>query len=166
MKSSGRVGTTLKLAPLLLLLGAAPPEPVSTWHVQRVTEGGGVKCRIESEKATVNDGYQKVTVQIIVTAGNVVQIISESVYDGGSGDIGVQVDKNAFVKFDKLDGTKAAVFDASSAGAALIPQFKAGLRARAQLRFWPTWPVTGTHDAEFSLIGFTKAYEEMVGNCN
>jgi hypothetical protein len=164
MKSSGRVGRTLKLAPLLLLLGAAPPEPVSTWHVQRVTEGGGVKCRIESEKATVNDGYQKVTAQIIVTASNVVQVVSESTYDGGSGDIGVQVDKNALVKLDKLAGDKTVVFEA--AAATLIPQFKAGLRARAQLRFWPTWPVTGTHDAEFSLIGFTKAYEEMGGNCH
>jgi hypothetical protein len=164
MKSSGMVGRTLQLAPLLLL-GAAPPEPVSTWHVQRVTEGGTVKCRIESEKAPVNDGYQRVTAQLIVTADNAVQIVSESPYDGGSGDIGVQVDRNVFVKFDKLSGEKVAVFDASAA-ATLIAQFKAGLRARVQLRFWPTWPVTGTHDADFSLIGFTKAYDEMVGNCH
>jgi hypothetical protein len=164
MKSSGMVGRTLKLAPLLLL-GAAPPEPVSTWHVQRITEAGAVKCRIESEKAPVNDGYQKVTAQLIVTPDNAVQIVSLSTFDGGSGDIGIEVDKNAFVKFDKLSNDKTVGFDAAAA-AMLIPQFKAGLRARAQLRFWPTWPVTGTHDADISLIGFTKAYEEMVGNCH
>lgn len=164
MKLSGMVGRTLPLAPLLLLVGAAPPEPVSTWHVQRTTEGSTVKCRIESDKAPVNDGYQNVTVQLIVTANNLVQILSDSVYDGGSGDIGIQVDKNAFVKFDKLAGDKTAVFEASAT--TLIPQFRAGLRARLQLRFWPTWPVTGTHDADVSLIGFTKAYEEMVGNCH
>jgi hypothetical protein len=164
MTSSGMVGRTLKLAPLFLL-GAAPPEPVSTWHVLRTTEGATVKCRIESEKAAVNDGYQKVTAQLIVTADNVVQIVSLSTFDGGSGDIGIQVDKNAFVKFDKLSNDKTVGFDAAAA-AMLIPQFKAGLRARAQLRFWPTWPVTGTHDADISLIGFTKAYEEMVGNCH
>lgn len=164
MKLSGMVGRTLPLAPLLLLVGAAPPEPVSAWHVQRTTEGSTVKCRIESDKAPVNDGYQNVTVQLIVTANNLVQILSDSVYDGGSGDIGIQVDKNAFVKFDKLAGDKTAVFEASAT--TLIPQFRAGLRARLQLRFWPTWPVTGTHDADVSLIGFTKAYEEMVGNCH
>jgi hypothetical protein len=164
MKLSGMVGRTLQLAPLLLL-GAAPPEPVSTWHVQRVTEASTVKCRIESEKATINDGYQKVTTQLIVTADNVVQIVSVSTFDGGSGDIGIEVDKNAFVKFDKIIADKTVVFD-GPVTATLIAQFKAGLRARAQLRFWPTWPVTGTHDAEFSLIGFTKAYEEMVGNCH
>lgn len=164
MKSSGMVSRTLQLAPLLLLVGAAPPEPVSAWHVQRTTEGGAVKCRIESEKVPINDGYQNVTAQIIVTSNNIVQIVSDSIYDAGAGDIGVQVDKNAFVKLDKLAGEKTAVFEASAP--TLIPQFKAGLRARLQLRFWPTWPVTGTHDAEVSLIGFTKAYEEMVGNCH
>jgi len=131
--------------------------------VQRVTEGGAVKCRIESEKVSVNDGYQKVTAQILVSADNVVKIVSESVFDAGSGDIGVQVDKDPFVKADKLATEKTVLFEAGAS--VLIPQFKAGLKARAQLRFWPTWPVTGTHDAEFSLIGFTKAYEEMVGNC-
>jgi hypothetical protein len=122
-----------------------------------------MKCRIESEKVAINDGYQKVTAQILVTANNVVQVVSESVFDGGSGDIGVQVDKDAFVKSDKLATEKMVVFETGAA--ILIPQFKAGLRARAQLRFWPTWPVTGTHDADFSLIGFTKAYEEMAGTC-
>jgi hypothetical protein len=161
MTSSG-MRWTLQLAPLLLL-GAAPPEPVSAWHVQRVVDAGGVKCRMESEKVPINDGYQKVTAQILVTSSNVVQILSDSVFDGGSGDIGVQVDKDPFVKADKLGTEKMVLFEGTAA--VLIPQFKAGLRARAQLRFWPTWPVTGTHDAEFSLIGFTKAYEEMVGTC-
>ena len=161
MTRTGTVGLSLRLAPLLLL-GAAPPEPVSTWHVHRAADG--TSCRIESEKASVNDGYQTTTAQLIVTSGNVVQILSESTFDGGSGDIGVQVDKNPFVKSDKLAGEKTALFDAAGA-TLLIPQFKAGLRARAQLRFWPTWPVTGTHDADFSLIGFTKAYEEMTANC-
>ena len=126
-------------------------------------EGAAVKCRLESDKAPVNDGYQNVTAQLIVTAGGVVQVVSESTFDFGSADIGVQVDKNAFVKADKLSGDKTAVFESSAA--TLVPQFKAGLSARAQLRFWPTWPVTGTHDAVFSLIGFTKAYDEMVGSC-
>jgi len=29
-----------------------------------------------------------------------------------------------------------------------------------QLRFWPTWPETGTHSVSFSLMGFTKAHGE------
>jgi hypothetical protein len=33
-----------------------------------------------------------------------------------------------------------------------------------QLRFWPTWPATGTHSVTFSLIGFTRAYAQL-GDC-
>jgi hypothetical protein len=33
------------------------------------------------------------------------------------------------------------------------------------LRFWPTWPETGTHAIEVSLIGFTKAWDEMQASC-
>jgi hypothetical protein len=29
---------------------------------------------------------------------------------------------------------------------------------QVQLRFWPTWPKTGTHSATFSLIGFTRTH--------
>jgi hypothetical protein len=156
-------GRTLFLVPLLV--GFTPPEAPSAWRVGRVTEGGVEKCRIESDKVPVNDGYQNVTVQMFVTSGNVVQIVSQSPFDAGSGDIGVEVDKNAFVKMDKLQGEKMVVFEGAAA-ATLVPQFKAGLRGRAELRFWPTWPATGRHAAEVSLIGFTKAYEEMTGNCH
>lgn len=162
MKASGRLGWTVLLSPVLL--GAAPAEQPSTWHLVKTNEGGAVKCRMESDKASVNDGYQNVTARIIVTSANVVQIVSESTFDAGSGDIGIQVDQKPFVKMDKLQGEKMVVFEGATA-AALIPEFKLGLKARAQLRFWPTWPVTGTHDAEFSLIGFTKTYDEMTGNC-
>jgi len=162
MKASGRLGWAVVLSPMLL--GAAPAELPSTWHVVKTNEGGAVKCRMESEKAPVNDGYQNVTARLIVTSANVVQIVSESTFDGGSGDIGIQVDQKPLVKMDKLQGEKTAVFEGATA-AALIPEFKLGLKARVQLRFWPTWPVTGTHDAEISLIGFTKTYDEMTGNC-
>jgi len=161
MKSRGRLSWTLILCPVLL--GLAPPEPPSAWRLTKTNEGGTVKCRMESEKAPVNDGYQNVSARILVTPDGVVQIVSESTFDAGSGDIGIQVDTRPLVKMDKLQGEKTVVF--TEAAPTLIPQFKAGLRARAQLRFWPTWPVTGTHDAEFSLIGFTKTYEEMSGSC-
>jgi hypothetical protein len=162
VKAYRRLGWAVVLSPMLL--GAAPAEVPSTWHLVKTNDGGTVKCRMESEKAPVNDGYQNVMARIIVTSANVVQIVSESTFDAGSGDIGIQVDQKPLVKMDKLQGEKTVVFEGAAA-AALIPEFKLGLKARAQLRFWPTWPVTGPHDAEFSLIGFTKTYDEMTGNC-
>jgi hypothetical protein len=73
------------------------------------------------------------------------------------------VDKNEAVKADGLDGAKVVVFRAR--GGLLIVQFKAGLKANVTLRFWPTWPETGTHAAVVSLIGFTRAWDEMQASC-
>ncbi len=44
-------------------------------------------------------------------------------------------------------------------------EFKAGLKAQVTLRFWPTWPETGTHSIVVSLLGFTRAWDEMQASC-
>lgn len=106
----------------------------------------------------VFDGYQKTAVYIVVDGASVA-VKSASVLDPGFSDIGMQVDKKAFIAVDKITQDKTALFDSNYA--VIIEQFKPGLEVRVQLRFWPTWPATGTHSASFSLIGFTKAFTEM-----
>ena len=141
------------------LLAAAPPEK-DAWKLIKI-DGGG--CRLESDKGTLSDGYQKTSVQLRVVPGEV-RILSESTFDDTKGGLLIQVDKNEPVNADGLDGPKAIVFKGAPA-ASLINQFKAGLKANVQLRFWPTWPETGTHSIEVSLIGFTRAWDEMQASC-
>jgi len=141
------------------LLGAAPPEK-DAWTLTKV-QGGG--CRLDADKATLSDGYQTAGAQIRVTPTEV-RVVSESTFDDSKGDLRIQVDKNEAVKADGLDGAKAVVFKGAAA-ASLIVQFKAGLKANVTLRFWPTWPETGTHAAVVSLIGFTRAWDEMQASC-
>ena len=141
------------------LLGAAPPEK-DAWTLTKV-QGGG--CRVDAGKATLSDGYQTTGAQVRVTTTEV-RVVSESTFDESKGDLRIQVDKNEAVKADGLDGAKAVVFKGASA-ASLIAQFKAGLKANVTLRFWPTWPETGTHAAVVSLIGFTRAWDEMQASC-
>ena len=38
----------------------------------------------------------------------------------------------------------------------LIDSFKRGAVVRVQLRFWPTWPETGTHETRLTLDGFNQ----------
>jgi hypothetical protein len=140
------------------LLGAAPPEK-DAWAL---TKAQG-SCRLESDKASLSDGYQKTTAQIRVTPTEV-RVQSESTFDDSKGDLSIQVDKQEAVKADALDGPKVVVFKGAAA-ATLITQFKAGLKANVTLRFWPTWPETGTHSIVVSLIGFTKAWDEMQATC-
>jgi len=134
-----------------------PPEP-SAWKVRHLE---GTTCRLESDKAALNDGYQQTSAQLLVTAIEV-RVVSESTFDGSAGDLLIEVDRNEPVKADGLSGEKTVIFKNASS---LIPQFKAGLKARVQLRFWPSWPETGSHSATVSLIGFTKAWDEMQDGC-
>ena len=150
----------LSAASAIALLGAAPVEK-SAWTV---THLAGKACRLDADKATLSDGYQTTSALVQVTPSEV-RVVSESVFDPGKEDIVIQVDKKDPVKFDGVgEGNKTALFKTQAP--LLIDQFKAGLKARVQLRFWPTWPETGTHSVEVSLIGFTKAWEEMQESCH
>ena len=89
-------------------------------------------------------------------------VSSPSVFDTGFNDIRIVVDEQEMFPMDRPADPRTAVFE--SRYAALVEQFKRGLRASVQLRFWPTWPATGTHSAAFSLIGFTRAHSQL-GEC-
>ena len=141
------------------LLGAAPPEK-DAWTLTKI-QGGG--CRLDSDKGALSDGYQKTSLQLRVTATEV-RVVSESTFDDSKGDLRIQVDKQDAIKADGLDGPKTVVFKGASAGT-LIGQFKAGPKADVSMRFWPTWPETGTHSLVVSLIGFTRAWDEMQASC-
>jgi hypothetical protein len=132
------------------------------WTVKTVAraDGPGVRCVLESSRQSLPDGYQKTTAYISV-APRSVTVISVSALDGGFKDIGLVVDQGELIPMDRLEGDKTAVFD--SQYDRVVEQFKVGLQARVQLRFWPTWPATGAHSTTFSLIGFTKAYDQLSG---
>ena len=137
-----------------LLLGASPAMVGAEWTLK-----SGKNCVLESSPASLSDGYQTTTARVSVDAKSVL-VSSPSVLDAGFKDIGIAVDEQPFIPMDRLADPRTAVFE--SRHEALVEQFKRGLRARVQLRFWPTWPATGTHDVTVSLIGFTKAYAGLV----
>ena len=130
------------------------------WEVAPAGGGGGGACRLVSAVQPVNDGYQVVQAQILFD-GRTVVIKSDSVLDGGFSDIGLAVANHPFIPVDTIRDRKHAVFEKQYEK--IVQLFKAGREVRVQLRFWPTWPATGTHSVSFSLMGFTKAYGEAAG---
>lgn len=137
-----------------LAAGAMTAAFAANWEVNP-TSGGGGACRLASAAQPVNDGYQVVQAQIVIE-GRTVVVKSDSVLDGGSADIGLAVANHPFVPVDKIRDRKQAVFEKQYEK--IVQLFKEGREVRVQLRFWPTWPATGTHSVSFSLMGFTKAY--------
>lgn len=127
------------------------------WEVKAISDGKAGACLIVSEKKPISDGYQEVTAQIVVD-NKTVAVQADSVLDGSFSDLGLTVAKKDFIKADRIAKERQAVFE--SHYAELVKLFKAGLVTTIQLRFWPTWPSKGPQTAAFSLIGFTRAYEE------
>jgi hypothetical protein len=138
------------------LAGVAAAAAATQWAVK--TDRPSAPCVLESSRESVWDGYQKTTAYFSITARSV-SLISAAPFDGDAGDIGLAVDDETVIKMDRLGGDKVALFD--SKFDRLIEQLKAGQEARVQMRFWPTWPVTGAHSVKFSLIGFTRAYTQL-----
>jgi hypothetical protein len=133
----------------------------AAWTVQRNADiaEGKANCHLQSDTKPVNDGYQETRATLLVQQ-DAVLVQTAAPLDASFADIGIQVDKQGFIPMDTVSERKTALF--TSDYATLIEQFKKGYTVRVQLRFWPTWPVTGTHNVTFSLIGFTKAYTEML----
>jgi hypothetical protein len=150
------------LLALALSLTGTGVARAADWTVKTVARADvpGVRCVLESSRQSLPDGYQKTTAYISI-APRSVTVTSVSVLDGGFKDIGLVVDQDELIVMDRLEGDRTAVFD--SHYDRVVERFKAGLQARVQLRFWPTWPATGVHSTTFSLIGFTKAYDQLSG---
>jgi hypothetical protein len=148
----------------LVLWSLAGGAAESTWeHVDRGLEKDlGAPCAIRSAPVTVSDGYQDISAHLVVTPGAIL-VRTESPLDASFSDIGLEVDRNGFVPMDGVFQRLSAQF--SKAYQELMQQFKKGRTVRVQLRFWPTWPVTGAHPVSFSLLGFTKAYDGMLKSC-
>jgi hypothetical protein len=143
---------------VLLVLGSGVR---AEWTVSHLLDKTGQPkgCHLITDTVTIHDGYDNTQVSIAIYNATIF-VHTESILDTSFNDIGLQVDTDPFIAMTKAQDRKTAVFDTDYA--ILISQFKKGTQVRVQLRFWPIWPVTGTHDAMFSLIGFTKAYEAFV----
>jgi len=142
---------------MMVTLGLACAVTAAWAENWNVSPAPGGSCRLVSATHPVHDGYQEVQAQIVVD-GRAVMVKTDSVLDGGFSDIGLKVANEPFVPVDEIRDRKQAVFEKQYAN--IVKQFKDGREVRVQLRFWPTWPATGTHSVSFSLMGFTKAYGE------
>jgi hypothetical protein len=149
------MGRTVPVILVSVTVVATAAAAAAEWAVK---PGPGAACVLESSAESMSDGYQTIQARIRVDS-KIVSVISPSVLDPGFNDIGVFVDQQEMIPAERFADSRTAVFE--SRYGTLVDRFKRGLRARIQLRFWPTWPTTGVHSATFSLIGFTRAYDRL-----
>jgi hypothetical protein len=137
----------------VLTVVSAGASASENWSLEQGPDDAG--CHLLAPRQEIETGYNQAKVEILVDE-TAVTIKTGAKLDGGFDDLGVSVDGGLLTAIDRIEKERAAVLQGSYAE--LVEQFKRGTKVRVQLRFWPTWPATGTYSAEFSLIGFTKAY--------
>ena len=115
-------------------------------------------CVVESSAQAIDDGYQDTDVFLRLDSTNLM-VMTRSNVDVAGSDVGVRVDKYELIKPDSIYMEQNVVFKKDISR--IIEQFKEGRRATFTLKFWPTYPDTGVKMATFSLIGFTKAYDNL-----
>lgn len=127
------------------------------WSAQTANDGSTLPgCALMTPKIQLEDGQGQTTLWLELTS-NQLTVKTKSAIDTEFKDIGLKVDDQPFHPFDELSGKNDVVFNKDVDS--LIKAFIHGQKVYITLRFWPTWPTTGVKTAEFSLIGFTKAYE-------
>lgn len=157
--TSGRNGCA-SLIFFAIIFVSLPTELAAQWNLNRLpaAAGGRTRCTVETPAQAVFDGYNDSKVWIEVDAAAVF-VRSDSPIDMGFADVGLRVGNHDLIRADRIERDRAAVFQ--SQYPLVVEQFKKGARVVAQLRFWPTWPTTGIHETTFSLVPFTRAYEDL-----
>jgi hypothetical protein len=120
---------------------------------------GRTACLLESAPVTVHDGQLMTPVRILYN-GTAFLATTQSNIDLSYPNVGLQVDSAAPVAIERVYKDTNVIFEHD---ARLIKaHFIRGSMARLSLGFWPTWPKGEAVDAEFSLIGFSRAHEEFL----
>ena len=115
-------------------------------------------CFLFTPVKSIDDGQGQTPVALRLDA-NALHVTTSSNIDPEFDDLGITVDDKDMIVIDSVVRETNVVFETKVD--ALVEQFIAGRNAKLQLRFWPTWPSTGPKTVEFSLMGFTKAHNQM-----
>jgi hypothetical protein len=154
----GREVNSKRLAGWMALLGmvctfATPAQ--ADWTVEMRDAG---HCFLKSGAQEMDDGYRKIMVHVELD-GDELSLVTPSNIDNSFADLRIQVDREGQIKSSEVVDNKTVRFTGISAQT--IRSMKKGLTLKAWLRFWPTWPATGSHPVAFSLNGFTAATREL-----
>ncbi len=116
---------------------------------------GMTGCTLETEQISIFDGYSDTRLRLSM-ANSELRVKTESNIDTSFNDVGLAVDGKDFIPADGVVDEKNALF--STRVEAVTEQFIHGHSVTVYLRFWPTYPATQRYQVNFSLMGFTRAY--------
>jgi hypothetical protein len=145
-------------AVILAGLWFAPLVAPAAWSV---TDGGpgGAGCVLETDEIRLFDGYQDTRLRLQVSDA-LLRVKTDSNIDSGFDDVGLAVDGGDYIPADTVADEKDVLFRSGIDD--VIGRFIRGRSVTVYLRFWPSYPATQRYGARFSLMGFTRAYNDYL----
>ena len=113
------------------------------------------QCILASESVNIQDGYDRTNVQVLLTLDSI-YVSTDSNIDLSYPQTGIRIGTGTLRPFDKLAGQTAAMVSGDDVSA-LYASMTSSPDMVVRLGFWPTWPVTETREASYSLEGFHSA---------
>ncbi|MCB1774510.1 MAG: hypothetical protein KDI88_12905 [Gammaproteobacteria bacterium] len=144
------------VAIVLGLLAVTVAQASGPWLTRSAGADG---CILFAEVPEVDDGYSLTPVRVEII-GSRLTVLTESNIDTTLGPLGLSVDGGTFMQADRVESGTNLVFEDQVQE--MVQAFIRGSNARLTLRFWPTWPQTGDKQVDFSLKGFTQAYNSAL----
>ena len=148
----------VKIQPLSLSI--LPMRFGTSWTLDRrpnpVTKT--TECLLISDPVTIADGYENTKVQVLLTTG-ILYVKTGSNIDLGYPQSGIQIDDGPVWAFDSVIKETSAKLDTHYKE--VVSQFGFGKTVSAHLGFWPTWPMTETREASFSLKGVEDSISRL-----
>jgi hypothetical protein len=113
------------------------------------------QCILASEAVNIPDGYDRSNVQVLLTLDSI-YVTADSNIDLSYPQTGIRIGAGALRSFDRLAGETAAMVSGDDVSE-LYARMTSSPDMVVRLGFWPTWPVTETREASYSLEDFRTA---------
>jgi len=116
------------------------------------------ECLLISDPVTIADGYDMTSVQLLLTTG-MLYVKTGSNIDLSYPQSGMQIDNGPLWAFDSVIKETSVTLGAHYEE--VVSRFGYGKTVTAHLGFWPTWPMTETREASFSLEGIESSIARL-----
>jgi len=117
------------------------------------------ECLLISDPVTIADGYENTRVQLLLTT-SMLYVQTGSNIDLGYPQSGVRIDGGPVWAFDSV--IKETSVKLETHYEEVVSRFGFGKTVTAYLGFWPTWPMTETREASFSLKGMEDSISRLI----
>ena len=113
------------------------------------------QCILASEAVNIPDGYDRSNVQVLLTLDSI-YVTADSNIDLSYPQTGIRIGAGTLRPFDRLAGETAAMVSGDDVSE-LYARMTSSPDMVVRLGFWPTWPITETREASYSLEDFQTA---------